>query len=173
MIDRQTVINAFAKTPRPDDSSLCVCTCEECEWEVARFRGKKWPQLTIEDFCAEDGDANVTFLTPAAFQYFLPGLILLIGDDAQLDWLVHRILARLTVSDQDDESRRESTHQVIKRLNSSQRQTLVHVVSDWRQRVPCAPAIWDALISSLHDGAVRCFAVREVEEYNTSVLKNR
>ena len=67
------------------------CPCEECRFEVRGFRGKSWPRLRLEDISGDGG--NVFMLTPRAFQYLLPGLMLMVlerGDRAR--FLVGRIM---------------------------------------------------------------------------------
>ena len=103
MIDRQSIINAFANTPHPGDRRLCNCDCEECQWEIALFKNKKWSRLNLDDFGAEDGNASIQLLTAEAFHYFLPGLLLLSIDHPDAGWLVNQIVSRLTVSDQESD----------------------------------------------------------------------
>jgi hypothetical protein len=134
-MDRQKVINAFSKTPHPGDERLCSCHCEECQWEVTRFKGKKWTQLTLDDLATggRGGEANVFLLTAEAFHYFLPGLVLLIDVNEGMEWLVRDVVSRLVVSDRHTESRRESVGNVIRKMNPEQRSVLLPVVEEWKR----------------------------------------
>ncbi len=58
---------AFSEVPYPGDDASRSGDCDECCWDVKRFRGKRWSQLGLDDFRAEDGDANVALLMPTAF----------------------------------------------------------------------------------------------------------
>ena len=35
---RDEVIIAFSKVPYPGDEALTSCNCDECRWEVGRFK---------------------------------------------------------------------------------------------------------------------------------------
>ena len=170
MVDRQALINAFAKVLHPGDAALCFCPCGECQWQVAEFKGKKWSQLKVDDFGVEKEGANVALLTPTAFHYFLPGLVLLTLDNPDGVWLVDRIIHRLIASHQDTEEHRSSVQDVIKRLSTRQRAALIDAVATWRLMVICAPTIWECLIATLRDGKVTQYSVSAIEDYNGKLL---
>lgn len=167
---RQALINAFARTAHPGDQSLCACSCAECRSEVAKFKGKKWSQLELQDFAGDASGANIAMLTPAAFCYFLPGLILLTLDKTDCAWLVSRIVDRMIVSDKHSEEHRSSVDDVIKRLSARQRAAIIDVAEPWRLKVPYAPVIWELLVASLRDGTTACYSADAVEAYNRLVV---
>lgn len=169
-IDRQSVINAFAKVVRPGAKSLCVCQCAECRSEIKKFDGKTWSQLKCEDFAGDAVGASLAILSPAAFCYYLPGVILLVLEEADCTWLVDKILLRLTVSDQDTEERRAGVDAVIQRLTVQQRDVLHTAVDTWRRAMQYAPVFWDALAASLRNGKATCYPAIAVESYNRAVL---
>ena len=170
MVDSQAVINAFAKTLHPGDRSLCACQCAECRSEVAKFKGKKWSQLKLDDFAGDGTGANIAMLTPAAFCYFLPGLILLTLTDVDCGLLVSRIVDRLIVCDKDTEERRSGVGDVLKRLSARQRAVLIDVADAWRLKMPYAPLIWESLVASLRNGTAACYSADAVDGYNRLVV---
>jgi hypothetical protein len=172
MIDRQKVINAFAKTPRPEDRSLCACTCAECQWDISKFKGKTWSRLQLSDFGAEDGDANIAVLTAEAFHYFLPGLLLLVLDSQDAGWLLDRIVGRLTFSDREADDRRARVHKDIKHLSPRQRRALVDVLGHLEPSIPHSPVVWQSLMSSLHRSDAVPYSFAELEAHNLTLLKH-
>jgi hypothetical protein len=171
MVDRQEVINAFAKTHRPADHSLCACDCAECQWDISKFKGKTWSRLQMSDFGADDGDANIALLTPEAFHYFLPGFLLLVLDNQDARWLLDRIVDRLTISDREADDRRARLHQDIKYLSPRQKQSLVDVFGHLEPSVPHASVIWQSLISSLKAGDAIPYRFEDLEASNLTMLK--
>ncbi len=171
MVDRQEVINAFAKTPRPEDRSLCACACAECQWEISRFKGKTWSQLQLSDFGADDGDANIALLTAEAFHYFLPGLLLLVLENQDSDWLWDRIVGRLTFSDREADDRRARVQTDIQYLSPRQRSALVDVVRHLEPSTPHSPVIWQSLMSSLQDGDAVPYSFANLDAHNLALRK--
>jgi hypothetical protein len=151
---RDEVLFAFSKTPYPGDDALTSCNCDDCRWEVARLRGKKWTRLSLDDFGAEDGDSNVTLLTPAAFHYYLPGLLLLVLDHPEETegWLLSSVISRLTIPENADAATRSTVEGIITRLSTRQREVLVALI----EHVPAAdhPVRVQSALSNLRDGAV-------------------
>lgn len=173
MIDRQSVINAFAKTPHPGDHSLCKCDCDECQWEIATFKSKRWSRLGLTDFCPQDGNANVALLTAEAFHYFLPGLVLLTIDNPGADWLVGRIVNRFTVSDQESDDRLQRVRKDISRLSPAQRQAMISVARHWQAAGVLTPVVGQSLIAGLHDSDVVPYSLAVLQHYNDALARRR
>jgi hypothetical protein len=171
VFDSQEVINAFAKTPRPEDRSLCACACDECQWGVSKFKGKTWSRLQLSDFGADDGDANIALLTAEAFHYFLPGLLLLVLDSQDAGWLLDRIVERLTFSDRASDDRRARVQRDIKHLSSRQRRALHDVLTHLEPSIPHSPLVWKSLMSGLQGGDAIPYSFADLEAYNLTILK--
>lgn len=166
---RDEVTFAFSKVPPPGDEALTSCDCEECRWEVGRFRGKRWNRLGPDDFGAEDGGANVALLTPAAFHYFLPGLILVALDHPEERGIIlHKVICRLAASDREGEASRAEVDRFIGRLSGRQRRVLVEFIRRAEGSEPHVPMIWQSAVANLIDGVARPYnfvaALRWVEE---------
>ncbi len=162
MSPRDEVMFAFSKVPYPGDDALACCGCDECRWEVAQLRGKKWTRLSLDDFAA----ANFGLLTPAAFHYFLPGLILLALDHpALLGEIVGTVVRRLTVSDREGDGARAQVDHGIKRLSSRQRRVVIDVIRQAEGRAPHVPAIWQSALMNLIDGAATPYSQTAVERW--------
>ena len=155
---RDKIVFAFSRTPYPGDNALTSCNCEDCRWEVARLRGKKWTRLTLDDFGAEDGDANVALLLPAAFHYYLPGLLLLLVDHPEAqDWLLDRVLSRLAVPAIADAELRSRVEGIVKRLSAEQREAVTAVIEQVTANEQAIHV--QSALSNLRDGAVTPYGV--------------
>jgi hypothetical protein len=160
---REEILYAFSKTPRPTDGDLTSCPCDECQWEVRRFRGQTWIRLTWEDL-GEDG--NVFFLTPEAFHYFLPGLMLLALDDPEDgSGLLGKIVSRIVISDRASEQDREGAGRILKRLSPRQRQLLIDLLRQSEDTAPHIPAIWGSAIRNLSGRNVSSYAQADIEQW--------
>lgn len=163
---RDEAMIAFSKVPYPGDEALTSCDCDECRWEVGRLRGKKWTRLSLDDFGAGDGAANVALLTPAAFHYFLPGLILLALDHPGMTGdILGMVVRRLTASDREGEAARAKVDQVIKRLSGRQRRVLIELILQAEGSEPHVPAIWQSAITNLIDGVATPYDYSTVERW--------
>ncbi len=167
---RQDVMIAFSKVHHPGDDSLTVCPCDECQWEVARFKGKKWSRLSLADVSTES--ANIFLLTPAAFHYFLPGLLLLILDHPDADSLLGRIISRLVVSDQASEAERANVEQFVSRLSARQRQVLVEIVRQAHDSASYSPVVWNSAIANLRGDVVSPYSSEALEQWCISLRKD-
>src|SRR5690606_11299552 len=137
--------------PLPGDDRLCACDCDECQWEIANFKNKKWSRLQPSDFDAENGGANVSFLTPEALHYFMPGFLLLAIDHPEFDWLLSRTFSRLVISDSASEKSREHVRKLFTRLSLAQRAVLFSVLEHERDPVEPPSVAGEALVCSLHN----------------------
>lgn len=163
---RQEVLIAFSKTPHPGDESLTSCGCDECQREVGRFKGKKWSRLSIDDVVTDNGDANVNFLTPAAFHYFLPGLILISLDHPEVsERILDTIVLRLVVADRESEDRQKGVEETIKRLTARQKHLLIAVIQQAEDVEPHVPEIWLSAITNLRDGVITPYSQDVVERW--------
>ncbi|MFO1019975.1 MAG: DUF6714 family protein [Planctomycetales bacterium] len=171
MFDRQTIINAFAKNRRPADEALTECDCEECQAEVQNLKGKTWSQITLADIGPFSG--NINDLTPAAFYYFLPGLLLLTLDHPDADWIAEAVIFRLTESDREGNHVSSRLRQDLIRLNPYQREVLAELVSDWQRHFNFSmfPGIWESLILSLSSREPVRYSWEALEAYNRELLK--
>jgi hypothetical protein len=166
MTQRDEVMIAFSKVPYPGDEALTPCGCDECRWEVGRLRGKKWTRLGLDDFGAGDGEANVALLTPAAFHYFLPGLMLVALDHSEARGdILGKVIHRITASDREGKAARAKVDQVINRLSGRQRQVLADLIRQAEGSEPHVPAIWQSAIANLIDGIATPYDHGTVERW--------
>ncbi|MFO0958738.1 MAG: DUF6714 family protein [Isosphaeraceae bacterium] len=94
----KSIEESFSDVPDPD--LLSDCSCEECCWSVSNFIGKHWHSLCLEDAVSDKGDAVIGNLSPAAFRFFLPGLVrIAIRCKDEGHMIEHNLLDCLTVSD--------------------------------------------------------------------------
>ncbi len=122
---RAETIAAFSKVPRPAEDALTDCDCDESQFEVAGFWGKTWFRLGLDDFHGEVGDANEAFLTPAAFHYFLPGLILLAIDHPECrEHLLASIVRCLVPLEHEGEAGRDRVAPYFNRLSPRQKRVI-------------------------------------------------
>ena len=171
MIDRQAIINAFAKTAHPGDDALCDCDCEDCQWEIARFKNKKWSRLTSSDFGAEDGGADVSFLTLEGFYYFLPGFLLLLADNPGNGSLWGQIVSRLVVSDQASDEKRERVRKLVTRITPAQRAVLLSVANHSEVATALTTTMFQALVGTLQDGRVSPYSLTAVQQEMDTFLR--
>jgi hypothetical protein len=161
---REEIQYAFAKTPYPGDQALTSCSCEEYQWEVCRFRGKKWSRLTLEDVSCGDG-GNVVYLTPAAFHYFLPGLMLLVLDHGlESGTLDCSIVSRFAASDRDEEGIKRVA-KMINRLSLRQRRVIVDFLRHLEPTGFQVPEVLRSAIENLHSGDARPYSQEAVEQW--------
>jgi hypothetical protein len=73
---KQTIETAFAEVPYPGDDNITRCPyhCAECRRIADFFKGKTWPDLTLEGLRAHH--VALSLFTPEAFHYFLPAFML-------------------------------------------------------------------------------------------------
>jgi len=64
---------AFPLTPPPSTAEMRNDHCPECRETVARFAGKAWPALQVDDL---RGNPAPSLLTPSGFRYYLPAMML-------------------------------------------------------------------------------------------------
>jgi hypothetical protein len=165
---------ASSKVPCPGDEALTSRNGDECRWEVGRLRGKEWTRLSLDDFGANDGAANVALLTPAAFHYFLPGLILLALDHPGMAGdILGKVVRRLTASDREGEAARAKVDQVIKRLSGRQRRVLIDLIRQAEGSGPHVPAIWRSAIMNLIDGVATPYDYGAVERWHSEEYGGR
>ena len=74
---------AFAEVQYPGDGNITRCPyhCSECGRVAVFFKGRKWADSTAEDLKAQH--TALALFTPEAFQYFLPGFMLVSMDAYQ------------------------------------------------------------------------------------------
>jgi len=171
---REEIVRAFSKTPRPDDSELTSCPCEECRGVIHSFLGKRWSQLQtagIED------SGSMGMLSPRGFQYFLPGLLLLWIDHpddypSMIDAIVARItfsdqtnVGRITISEEAKTRKRESVQKVIQQLGTRQRSVVADFLVSLESTHPHVPEVWKSAISNLRDGQARPYSQSTVDSW--------
>jgi hypothetical protein len=72
---RELIEAAFADVPYPGDDRIADHQdCEECDDVRAFFRGKSWRELKFPELYGNH--SALSFFTPQALQYFLPGFML-------------------------------------------------------------------------------------------------
>jgi hypothetical protein len=164
---RDEIQYAFAKTPYPGDDALTSCACEECQYSVRRFRGKKWSRLTLAD--VGDDQGNVASLTPPAFHYFLPGLLLLVLDQGeQSGSLLHSIADRFAIGDLNVDRNKDGITRVgkmIQRLSHRQRQALADFFRYFESTPLYVPEVMYSAIGNLLSGEVRPYSHRAFEQW--------
>jgi len=70
---RNAIIAAFPVSPHPDASLLRNDHCEECQQLSTFFSRKPWTDLALADLAR---NPSPSLLTHAAFQYYLPAMML-------------------------------------------------------------------------------------------------
>ena len=165
---RDEIQYAFSKTPYPGNDALTSCNCEECQMGVSRFRGKKWSRLELGDVGDEGGGPGL--LTPAAFQYFLPGLMRLVLDHPEtIGWLDQKIVGRFVVSDgQPGISAREilrRVEQTIRRLTPRQRSVVAEFVRSLETTGLHVPLVLNSAVENLLGKTVRPYSQKALERW--------
>src|SRR5688572_5049835 len=64
---------AFPVDPVPPVDAVTNDHCPECTEIAGRFFGKQWSQIMVSDL---SGNPGPSLLTPAAFRYYLPAMML-------------------------------------------------------------------------------------------------
>ena len=86
----------FAKVKYPGDTKLVVGYSEEAKDYQKAFKGKNWRDLRSE--FVSYNYASVSFFSPEAFRYFLPGLMILcLQDLSEVDMVVDELVSQLTL----------------------------------------------------------------------------
>lgn len=90
--------SAWEDVEHPGDNDIDGCGCgrEECQSVVAYFAGRSWEEITFQGLrkhCPSAWDTPFGYMTPAAFQYFLPAFLLMfLRDRKKLDVLASSIV---------------------------------------------------------------------------------
>jgi hypothetical protein len=63
---------AFPVGDPPSFAEMQNDHCPECEETVARFMGRRWPDISVEDLA---GNPGPSLLTPSGFRYYLPAMM--------------------------------------------------------------------------------------------------
>jgi hypothetical protein len=164
MAIREDIIHAFSKTPYPGDEALTECSCPECRWEVQGFVGKRWSRITLADFV--DEEARIPALSPAAFHYFLPGLMLLVLDHlAEAEFLQSWIIDRFTCPDYRVERQLPRVNNTLRRLTARQREVVVAFIRDIEPNACLVPEILRATIAGLQSGEAQPYSLTVVQEW--------
>jgi hypothetical protein len=66
---------AFAATAEPDRAEVQNDHCPECQETAGRFAGRRWEEITVATLLLYP-KPSVALLTPSAFRYYLPALML-------------------------------------------------------------------------------------------------
>jgi hypothetical protein len=69
----QAIEAAFPAVPSPRPEDVQSDHCPECTETAARFAGRTWPEIKASDLA---GNPSPSLLTPRAFHYYLPALML-------------------------------------------------------------------------------------------------
>ena len=77
---RETIIEAFAKTPYPGDDNIAAPNWDD-EGTTEYFRGKDWRGRSPKDL--RQYASSLSFFTPDAFRFFLPAFMLAELDDPE------------------------------------------------------------------------------------------
>jgi hypothetical protein len=72
---KASIRTAFASTDEPPLSELENNHCPECQATAARFAGRRWDQISVATHLANPRP-SIALLTPAAFRYYAPALML-------------------------------------------------------------------------------------------------
>jgi hypothetical protein len=106
------IVAAFSEVPYPGDDNLTPKKpyLDLESDQIAEFlKGKRWQQLNAEYVWSEyqgDPGALLTFMTPEAFQYYLPAFLLMsILEYEKADVMADSVLYNLRPRDQLDEER--------------------------------------------------------------------
>ena len=80
---KEKIEAAFAVVEYPGDGNITRCPyhCSECTRVAEFFKGRKWTGNTAEELKAQH--TALALFTPDAFQYFLPGFMLISMNDYQ------------------------------------------------------------------------------------------
>ena len=75
---KAVIVDAFRDVPYPGDQNLFLHQCEECAEFREFFKGKIWTNWKDrpEDFFVNADFSFMSVLSPAAFQYYMPLLLL-------------------------------------------------------------------------------------------------
>jgi hypothetical protein len=77
--------------------------CQECQEVVARFAGKTWPELSVDDLRGNPGPG---LLTAVGFRYYLPAMMLRCMEARQeLDCFPGGVIGQLSQSRETDRLR--------------------------------------------------------------------
>ena len=77
------IVGAFSGNAYPGDAQLITHPCAECDRAANAFRGLKWSDFpkNAKRIIAENSIGFISFLSPRAFQFFLPGFMLAVIND--------------------------------------------------------------------------------------------
>ncbi len=72
------IVSAFAGNSYPGDDQLTVCDLAGRDYDETfqLLRGKSWREMPVVEFMFGEGDTAIPELTPEAFHYFMPALLL-------------------------------------------------------------------------------------------------
>lgn len=74
----KVIRDSFSNVPYPGDGNLVSHRCSECDRVRDAFRTMKWEDLpdNIAEILQQNNLGFISFLTPAAFRFYLPGLMI-------------------------------------------------------------------------------------------------
>jgi hypothetical protein len=155
MAIRDKILSAFAGLAYPGDNLLPRDDSDDAEYSVESLRGKRWEILTHEDL-SPSHDETIWALSVTAFQYYLPGLLLLCIDDPEgSTTLPHAIVDQLTAREHDDQYSLDRKAAKIAILSEQQRQALVVFFDYLGSLDEHCPALLDDARLNVTDGTVR------------------
>jgi hypothetical protein len=95
---RANIRTAFASSEEPSPSQVENNHCPECQETAARFAGRPWDQISVATLL--NPRPSIGLLTPAAFKYHVPALMLAcIEAPHELDVLPDSLIASLSPPD--------------------------------------------------------------------------
>lgn len=164
----RNIERAFDGVTYPGDDKLTECGCDECRYPVSKLRGKDWRRLNIDDLHpSQSPGATVGMLSPLAFRYFLPGIILLavrFPDD--LNMLPHDIIGRFLALGRSA----RMTEETVRQFDFEQRAVIADIIEYFAKRdgTHC-PALIVSAIQNLRTGNVGPYPQKAVREWADSL----
>ena len=150
---RNAIADTFSDNAYPGDEHLTVGNAGGREYDTTfqLLRGKKWQECPVAEFI--DGDTPIPDLTPEAFHYFMPALLIASIDGSDVDSDVAHSLAFYlsprSARCPDGEFPYDDTEGYLRRMRlftTGQREAIIQVLDEyvargWEEREAAQPTI--------------------------------
>ena len=159
--------SAFGDVSYPGDTALAASRPSEWDSTLRRLCGKRWREVTAEDFDSQDGlVGSVQALSLKGLVYFLPGLVRIALTDSTARYaVVDALVSRFTCPDHLPESC-GFEKEVIAALSATRRDFLARFLAEMEKVEPhFCPVLIESAIANLRNGDVKSYRHEDVQKW--------
>ncbi len=165
---------AFDHVRYPGDARLTSDSSAECHQLVAPLRGKNWHHLTLADLtCIRTLAETLGALSPLAFHYYLPALLLMaLAEPLDEPFVATVITSHFTASDLETPDSIRENAQALKLLTTPQRLAVRHFFEWLKLSNANCPSVIDSALDNLAHDRIHPYARKDVETWCKNYQEN-